>query len=63
LQEARLDQAALAGADLTYANLEDAEGVTGEHLKQQAKTLEGATIPNGQKYEDWLESKSSEEDG
>jgi len=28
-----------------------------------AASLEGATIPNGQKYEDWLKSKDRAEDG
>jgi hypothetical protein len=28
-----------------------------------AKSLEGATMPNGQKYEDWLKSKGSGKDG
>ena len=34
--------------------------------KQQleaAKSLKGATMPNGQKYEDWLKSKDRAEDG
>jgi hypothetical protein len=26
-------------------------------------SLEGATIPDGQKYEDWLKSKGNVEDG
>ena len=26
-----------------------------------SKLLEGATMPNGQKYEDWLKSKDQEE--
>jgi hypothetical protein len=34
-----------------------------EELEQQAKSLEGATMPNGQRYEDdWLKSKGSGED-
>ncbi len=32
-------------------------------VDQQAFTLEGATMPDGQKYEDWLKSKDSGEDG
>jgi hypothetical protein len=28
-----------------------------------AYSLEGATMPNGQNYEDWLKSKGSGEDG
>jgi cell division protein FtsB len=44
-------------ANLKGANLEGAEGVTNEELVQEAETLKGATMPNGQKYEDWLKSK------
>jgi Pentapeptide repeats (8 copies) len=32
-------------------------------LEYLAKSLEGATMPNGQKYEDWLKSKGRAEDG
>jgi hypothetical protein len=32
-------------------------GVTNEQLQQQAASLKGATMPDGQKYEDWLKSK------
>lgn len=42
-----LDGADLGGADLTNAR------VTGEQLRA-AESLEGATMPNGQKHEDWL---------
>ncbi len=38
-------------------------GVKNEDLQQQAATLQGATMPNGQKYEDWLKSKGGREDG
>jgi uncharacterized protein YjbI with pentapeptide repeats len=44
---ADLSSADLSGADLSEAN------VSQEQLAQ-ARTLEGATMPNGQKYEDWL---------
>jgi uncharacterized protein YjbI with pentapeptide repeats len=44
-----LDGADLGGADLTKAR------VTEEQLRE-AKSLEGATMPDGQKYEDWLKS-------
>jgi hypothetical protein len=30
---------------------------TSEELEQQAGSLEGATMPNGQKYEDWIEER------
>jgi uncharacterized protein YjbI with pentapeptide repeats len=39
-----LNTANLRGADLRGANLSDAD-------------LGGATMPNGQKYEDWLNNK------
>ena len=42
----------LTEADLTYAM-----GVTNEELQQQAASPEGATMPDGQKYEEWVESK------
>lgn len=46
----RLDGADLSGADLTNAR------VTEEQLRE-AESLEGATMPDGQKYEDWLKDK------
>jgi uncharacterized protein YjbI with pentapeptide repeats len=45
----------LHGADLTHADLTDAE-VSEEQL-EAAKSLKGATMPNGQKYEEWLKDK------
>jgi len=77
LSGAYLRGAYLTEADLSGANLTDAyevikEGskrqvtrrVTNEQLEaQQTKSLEGATMPNGQKYEDWLKSRGREEDG
>jgi uncharacterized protein YjbI with pentapeptide repeats len=73
LREAQLGDAWLGGADLSDADLTDADlrdaKVTKEQL-EQVKSLEGATMPNGQKvpkadpdrmvsqkYEDWLKSK------
>jgi hypothetical protein len=47
----------LREADLRGANLFSAEGITNEELEQQAASLEGATMPDGQKYEDWLKDK------
>jgi uncharacterized protein YjbI with pentapeptide repeats len=55
LEDANLEGANLEGANLEGANLEGAN-VTSEQL-DQAKSLEGATMPNGQKYEDWLKDK------
>jgi uncharacterized protein YjbI with pentapeptide repeats len=49
----------LSGADLLGA---DTIFTTTKELAQQAKSLEGATMPNGQKYEEWLKSKGRGED-
>src|SRR5215212_8673671 len=62
LSEANLSDAYLGKADLHEAlasgtNLRGADGITNEELDQQAASLEGATMPNAQKYEDWLKSK------
>jgi uncharacterized protein YjbI with pentapeptide repeats len=61
LSEADLSEADLRNARLGDARLGDARGVTNEELDQQAETLEGATMPNGQKYEEWLKSKNRKE--
>jgi uncharacterized protein YjbI with pentapeptide repeats len=53
LHRANLTDAHLSDANLTDAHLTDASGITNEELEQQADSLEGATMPNGQKYEDW----------
>lgn len=50
LQDADLTGAELAGADLTEATVTEAQLAT-------CKSLQGATMPNGQKYENWLKSK------
>jgi cell division protein FtsB len=63
LSGASLIGADLSGAVLDNANLSGAEGITNEQLEQQAASLEGAKMPNGQKHEDWLKSKVREEDG
>jgi hypothetical protein len=57
LNKAKFEGADLMGADLTGADLTDAKGVTNEQLDRQAYSLKGATMPNGQKYEDWLKDK------
>jgi uncharacterized protein YjbI with pentapeptide repeats len=64
LTGANLSEAVLTKADLSVASLDDADlssalGITNEELEQQALTLDGATMPNGQKYEDWLKDKES----
>jgi len=45
----------LTNTDLTHADLTDAQ-VSEEQL-EAAKSLKGATMPNGQKYEEWLKDK------
>jgi uncharacterized protein YjbI with pentapeptide repeats len=57
---ANLTDAKLADADLTRADLSNAKGITDAELRR-CRSLEGATMPNGQKYEDWL--KSGKDDG
>jgi uncharacterized protein YjbI with pentapeptide repeats len=64
LQRANFQSAFLGGADLSGTDLRDAQGITNEELEQQAASLEGATMPNGQMYEDWLKDKEGrKEDG
>jgi uncharacterized protein YjbI with pentapeptide repeats len=66
LSNTNLRRADLREADLSYANLREADLtdalVTHEQLTQ-ARFLEGATMPDGQKYEDWLKSKGRGEHG
>jgi hypothetical protein len=62
LSGANLSGANLSGADLSEAHLSEAKGWTKEQLLA-ADSLEGATMPNGQQYEDWLKSKGGGEDG
>jgi hypothetical protein len=57
---AALSKANLREADLSGANLREAKGVTNEQLSA-AISLEGATMPNGQKYEDWLKDRENGE--
>jgi hypothetical protein len=57
LSGATLNIADLSDANLWRANLSNAKGITNEQLDAQAESLEGATMPNGQKYEDWLKDK------
>jgi hypothetical protein len=61
LVETDLSEANLEKADLSGANLYRARGWTAEQLRA-ARSLEGAIMPNGQKYEDWLAAtKKSDE--
>jgi len=76
LTEVFLYETDLRGADLRGAGAIFPELIQGdeymlrqalrdssEELEQQASFLEGATMPNGQKYEDWLKSRDREGDG
>ena len=47
----------LSAANLNNANLSGVKGITNEELDQQAASLKGATMPNGQKYKDWIKDK------
>ena len=57
LSEAKLSGANLSEANLSGADLADVKGVTNEELEQEAKSLKGTIMPNGQKYEEWLKDK------
>jgi uncharacterized protein YjbI with pentapeptide repeats len=56
LRRTNLSYAIVNGADLSSAILSEAIGWTKEQLLT-ASSLKGATMPNGQKYEDWLKDK------
>jgi uncharacterized protein YjbI with pentapeptide repeats len=51
----------LSDADLSGANLSGVKGPTSAQLEEQVRSLKGATLPNDQKYEDWLKSKDRSE--
>ena len=60
LTDADLSYAALTDADLTGADLSGADlthAIVIEEQLDKAKSLKGATMPNGQKYEDWLKNR------
>jgi uncharacterized protein YjbI with pentapeptide repeats len=63
LRGARLNLCDLRGSNLSSADLSGVEGITNEELERQAYSLKGATMPNGQQYEDWLKSKDREANG
>src|SRR5215213_5181362 len=62
LRDATLRDANLRGAKVSKADLSGARDTTSKQLAQ-AKSLEGATMSNGQKYEDWLKSRGEENSG
>jgi uncharacterized protein YjbI with pentapeptide repeats len=62
LPDERIEQAIRGETKLTEANLDGtdlsgARGVTNEEIEQQSIRLLDATMPDGQKYEDWLKNK------
>ncbi len=60
LPRADLSSADLSGANLSGADLSGATGVScdqAEGGKNGAKSLDGATMPNGKEYEAWLKDK------
>ena len=59
LSRANLSGANLSEASLNEANLSNVRGITDEKLEQQASSLKGATMPDGQLYEDWLKDRES----
>jgi len=66
LAGANLSGANFGGADLSHATLREADLVGATVAEEQldsVASLEGATMPNGQKYEDWLKSKGSGKEG
>jgi uncharacterized protein YjbI with pentapeptide repeats len=65
LREAKLREAYRFPADLRETNLVAADlsgaaGITNEDLDQQVRSLDGAAMPDGQRYEDWLKSRGEE---
>ena len=56
LPKADLPKANLSNVNLNNANLSNASGWTEKQLTAAA-SLDGATMPNGQKYEDWLKDR------
>jgi len=61
LEGADLGGAVIHDANLSGANLENATGKTAEQLDGQVGSLEGAIMPNGQKYGDWLKDEGGAE--
>jgi hypothetical protein len=54
LQQELMREANTRGADLSGANLWGATGMSNKELERRAASLKGATMPEGQKYEDWV---------
>ena len=58
LSMANLSNTYLRDANLTLTNLSGAQGASEKRLAE-CESLKGATLPNGQKYEEWLIDKGS----
>ena len=61
LRGADLSGSVIHDANLSGANLSGATGKTAEQLDGQAGSLEGAIMPDGRKYGDWLKGKGGGE--
>jgi uncharacterized protein YjbI with pentapeptide repeats len=71
LSGANLKWADLRSADLSFADLTGATVLSNEELHEitfaaygiAGPIIAGATMPNGQKYEDWLKSRGEDDSG
>lgn len=64
LRSADLENARLKRANLKNANSNKANWLSNKEIKQQVYSFEGATMPNGQKYEDRIKDRERRgEDG
>jgi uncharacterized protein YjbI with pentapeptide repeats len=59
LRGAHLNGTVLYDANLSGAILEHATGTTADQVDVQAASLKGAIMPDGHKYEEWLEDEGS----
>jgi uncharacterized protein YjbI with pentapeptide repeats len=59
LRGANLDGTVLNDANLSGANLSGVTGKSAEQLEGQSSSLKGAIMPDGRKYEEWLEDEGS----
>jgi uncharacterized protein YjbI with pentapeptide repeats len=57
LPDERIEQAIRGQTNLTNAMLNEVRGITNEEVAKQTPLLSNATMPDGQKYEDWLKDK------
>jgi hypothetical protein len=56
---AKLEGTVLNDANLSGADLSGVTGKSAEQLEGQSSSLKGAIMPDGRKYEDWLEDEGS----